>query len=889
MNSPRLRRAAIGLAIFLLAWHWASTGIEWSVGFHPDEFPVARWINQIRARGCIVERLYPGGWFELVRIKMRFDGTASRVRAARERHRGLDGSVNATMPETFRRSAPPSDGFSRGIQYGRDFNALIYALTALLIYLAALEAGLGAAGAAVSAAFFLSQASPLEHAHYCETDLGVLFSLALSFWAMAAAARRNSLPLALAAGFASGFCVACKYTVAPLFLVPPALGALLGARGRRPGRAAAWAGLALLATLLGFVAGTPVLYRAPDLVRTTLAAGRTPSPAEGGAPAKLGSFCREMLKAGAPALLWTAVTVPFWIRRPWRRPLAGPALFAALFVAGVFAALPWFRNQESLPLIAVLSLGAGLPVAAALRADPAERRRRAPLLAAGAALLVAALLVATASSLRMLDAFGRREMRAECREFLAECFPRDGRAAAEAYVIRATGGVEGEFVRRDHIPERYPESLSIRKVADAAPRYLLYDASHEKRRGRRREAFSGRPVAEARESLAAFRRDATLLRAWRLPEGSRRPVFAQHDVELWLLPPAGAACAADVPIPFERPMVALPAGAPLQEATGPAWFGPREAQRTLGRRSEVLVPRDGVPRWAVTRHVVPEAPSVRLEWKGAFRPCAREPLASGGAAVAAAPAARPGAWPPAIFRVSRLRSRGSASTNACLTFVTSDPAEAADALRRAGRPADGLALLRAAPGALEGAGTGPVEAFLCAAAAGEAPDPAWRRAAEDALAAFDALRAAAEEEADAGAPPAMSVCGIPFEAFRDFSRLRTGRTMVWPRLATELFASAGEYRVEVAFPPSRAADVVGRLLFEGQTEPFAAMDGAPADAPRAFAPLRVSADRFLRFRPDLPEPPADDLCHLRSIELSWDPLAPVAETANALRAAIARP
>ena len=886
------RRFLLGLSVFLFAWWWASSGIEWSLGFHPDELVIARWINQVKDQGFVGERVYPGGWFELIRIKLRIDATASRIRAARERRRAQDGAVNATDPATFRRTPPPDNRFRRHIQYGRDFNSLLYALTALLLCLAALEAGLGTAGSDVSATFFLSLSPPLEHAHYCETDLGVLVSLALSFWAMAAAARRRSLPLALASGFASGFCVACKYTVAPLALVPPILAAFLGARGRRPGRAIAWAALALVATLLGFVAGTPILYRAPELVRAALAGGRKHDAEVGSSLAKLGSLCRETLRIGVLPALWCAVSVPFWARRPWRRALAGPALFSMLFVAGVFAILPWFRNQETLPLLAALSLGAGLPVATVLRSDPSARRRRALPLAAGAALLVAALVSGFVSSMRILDAFGRREMRAECREFLAEGFPREGRAAAEAYVIRSSSDVPGHFFVRDHIPEYYPKSLSNRKVAKAAPRYLVYDASHEKRAGRRREAFSGRPVESVRQSLEAFRRDAVLLRAWRLPDGSRRPIFAQHDAELWLLPrePGRPVSGGpDVPIPFERPLIAIPARAPLQDASGPAWFGPLEAQRTVGRRSEIHVPRDGVPRWAVTRHVAPEGTPVRLEWRGSFRPLSREPLAAGGTAVAAAPAATPGAWPPGIFRISRLRYRGPHGTNACLTFVTSDPAEAADSLRRAGRPADGLSLLRAAPGALEGSGTGPVEALLCAAAAGETPDPAWRKSAEAALAAFDALRGAIAAAAETnGPPPDASVCGVPFEALRDFSRLRIGRTMAWPLLPTDLFLPAGEYRIEVSFPPSRAPEVVGQTLFDGQSEPFAAVP-APTESPRAAATLRLSSDGFLCFRPEIPERPPDDLLFLREIEASWDPLAPVAATAETLRAALRPP
>lgn len=61
------------------------------------------------------------------------------------------------------------------------------------------------------------------------------------------------------------------------------------------------------------------------------------------------------------------------------------------------------------------------------------------------------------------------------------------------------------------------------------------------------------------------------------------------------------------------------------------------------------------------------------------------------------------------------------------------------------------------------------------------------------------------------------------------------------------------------------------------------MDGVPADAPRAAAPLHLENDCFLRFRADLPPPP-DDVPDFREVGISWDPLAPVEETASEIRA-----
>ena len=876
----RAGSALVGLAVFLLAWDRAETGIEWSVGFHPDELPVAAWVAQVLDGGVVRDRAYPGGWFELARLKNWADGRLRRGAVKHARRRAQEGAVTAVAAETFRRTTPSDATVPHDIQWGRDFNELLYALTALLLFLAALEAGAGTAGAAVSAAFFLVLPAPLEHAHYCETDLGVLATLALSFWTLAAAGRRRSLPFWLAAGFAAGFCVSCKYTVAPLAFVPAAVAAAAGARGRRPGRAAAWAALALLAAALGFVAGTPQLYKAPRLLHAAVARGGLRASPD--ALANLGSLLRQTAKAGALPLLWAAVSVPLWFRRPWRRALAGPALFVALFLPFALFRLPWVRNQETLPILAALSLGAGLPVAAALRATPDGRRRFAAPLAAGAALLAAALVSGFFASERMLASFCVRDTRALARDALAEALPRDASVGLDGYASQAARGVTGSFTAAGRLQESYPGSLDDPRIAAANLRYFLLDASHEGRPGRGRERFSGRPVPAVEAAVGAFRRDAPLLRAWTLPAGSVRPLFAQHDLELRLLPGDGAGRGlADVPIPFARPVLALPFGVPLHGTSGPAWFGPREALRAVGRRSTVDVPRDGVPRWAVVRHAAPAGAPGRVGWKGAFRPVGGTELAPGGAVAAAAPAASPRTLAPDLRQASRVRVRSAGGREEpCLVWLTSDPAEAALALRRAGRPAEGLALLRAAPDALE-TGTGRVAAFLCAGAAGETPDPAWREAAADAIAALAALRTSLR---DGPFPGAATVCGVPFEALRDFARLRAEAVRTAPDPETPIFAPAGDYRLEVAFPPARAPQVVGHVLFEGQAEPFAPVDGVPADAPRAAAPLHLETDCFLRFRADLPPPPPDDVPVFREVGISWDPLEPVEETASEIRA-----
>ena len=131
---PKLARTLVGAALFLLALHWCSTGIAWSIGFHPDEFPVARWIDQVRDKGYIVERPYPGGWFELARVRLAAEDFARWIGATDRRHRAQDGFVSALSERSFRKTTPPRpEKPEHGIQWGRDFNVWLYALTVLFL------------------------------------------------------------------------------------------------------------------------------------------------------------------------------------------------------------------------------------------------------------------------------------------------------------------------------------------------------------------------------------------------------------------------------------------------------------------------------------------------------------------------------------------------------------------------------------------------------------------------------------------------------------------------------------------------------------------------------------------------------------------------------------
>ena len=197
VRSRRSRFARLGvLACALLpavfAFVHASRGIDWSRHFHPDELPVAKWIGQTYEKGYVSDRVYPGGWFVLADLRTAVSegswNLSRRWRGLREQ----DGAVVATDAASFE-SAPRRAKFEPAdIQAGRDFNVLLFALATLFLFLAARETGAGPVVSSLAALLFAVGPFPLEHAHYCETDMGLVFSLCAALWLAAGALRRAS-------------------------------------------------------------------------------------------------------------------------------------------------------------------------------------------------------------------------------------------------------------------------------------------------------------------------------------------------------------------------------------------------------------------------------------------------------------------------------------------------------------------------------------------------------------------------------------------------------------------------------------------------------------------------------------------------------------------------
>lgn len=368
---------ALGVVVAVLAAHWGTAGLRWSVQYHPDESLIARWIDDVRASGYVTNRAYPGGWFELFKVRFWLEDRAAKAESRWTRHAEQNGRVDALKLSSYIQK-PPGPRERHTIQDGRDFNAWLYVGAAVLVYAACLEAGLHPLGAFVSALFFEGMAGPVEFAHYCETDEGLVFSLAFFAWLGARTLRKRTWWLVLASGFAAGFAVACKFTLVPLLLWAPGgcwvvAGRAGGGRGRRWG---VWgllvAGFLAMAAW-GYVEGTPALRMAPEWYQGSLRRMSRYTYGEirrnlgweyswqAASVVRAGSMVRLLRGWGVPTLGWAVFSWAFWFRKRFRGQAAGlPALVPAFFPFFVFAC-PFVRSQELLPLSVMFALGAGLP------------------------------------------------------------------------------------------------------------------------------------------------------------------------------------------------------------------------------------------------------------------------------------------------------------------------------------------------------------------------------------------------------------------------------------------------------------------------------------------------------------------------------------------------
>lgn len=733
----RILAALLLAAVFFLSLALNMRGIAWA-RLAPDEHRIAGWMASLDCgeKVFIKNRVYPEGLFTLAKAVRYFDREGEKLSS---RYLKWQGQRAETISSPLQERTPR---FS--IVRIRRINAWLGAFASAFVFLTLLEIFGGPVPAALGALLFACHPLVVEHAHYAETDMMMVFMGALALWALTGASRRASPPLFLCAAFLVGGAIASKFTLATMLPVLPAVAFVVARRsGRGVAAAAALFLAALILAALGFFAFTPKLWHDPALYFAQWPRNKAITYAEiqrilgeaasrpGAALAyKLRNVAGAATKCGFAVLLATVVSLPLWCARRFRPVVCALPLFGLLHLVAAPLSFPWFRSQEFLPAIPFLAASVVLPLHAALRLQRAVPRLAAS--SAALALIAVALGQTIPAGLRMSDAFASIETRLAAAEWL-DCSAPGGRTFLTEFY--STVGVPSHYDREGF--NRVESAQKIERVPPAQWDEIDCDfflrAENFLGRGNY-DPFTGRLFPDRQANLGHALADARPIGRWSIRDGID-PTFAQSDIVLYANH-AGATPELDLNAFLPQPAIVKSKWFHNPEARIPlnsGLVGPLKAVQLLNVRTTVeFEPLPAGQRWFAVAVNHSRQGAVAVAWNRGFSPRKAAVPAQGATLFVSdkSLSSRFKAVPEA-----RVRMSGDDHANLCTAFFTRSPVVAAGLLRLFGNEEAASALAPPAP----------AEAFRAAA---------------------DLLRA------DGSASPRLSLNGFPSPVVRDFASIR---------------------------------------------------------------------------------------------------------------------
>jgi len=348
---------ALLLLVLLAAWGLRMRGTEWPL-LHPDEYKITVWSAWMEEHTRTFSVTYPGGYFHLIKPLLLLKNAALD---ARESWRDFLGHGNLPtrpdMVQTF---------------LLRKINVGFALLTVVLFYGLARRITGSRTGALAAAAFLGFSRVHVEHSHYAETDIAMLFTLTLALYLWARVADGRRLGWFLVAALISGVAVGTKYTNLILF-VPMIAGIILcslsGNGSRRGRRLALFVVVGLVAAVTGWLyTNHHVLADADYWSQLRRALHSTYGERTGllgkdlGDPYGVIRSNWNTLAMGLSEINWIwfafmAAGLGMAVTSRYRRYLSVTVLPLALYLVYFIKLAPWVRSQEFmvfLPFFAVL-------------------------------------------------------------------------------------------------------------------------------------------------------------------------------------------------------------------------------------------------------------------------------------------------------------------------------------------------------------------------------------------------------------------------------------------------------------------------------------------------------------------------------------------------------
>ena len=428
------------------------------------------------------------------------------------------------------------------IVLARKFNAGQGALTCIVLLLLAWSiTGSFAAGffAGLLAAF-----NPwhIEHCHYAETDIAMVFTLSVALLLWSRAQKASGQWFFAAASLASGFAAGTKY---PLIL----LVALVATHARRPEngkhlrRRAAWTAVfGLLLFLLGFVWANPAALLDPRwFIAGFHEAGAGVAAESAGVIGKAAGqpFARAMHQLRwmtrfllAHGFVWTAMTLTgagLLLIRRFRRYWRTTFLFPVLYTIYIIGLAPWIRMQEILVFMPLAACAAGAAASVAIRWMRSQAGNRALRLSATAAVAVAVCAVMLVQGIRRTNLFTHVDTRHDAETWLQTHLPRGEVVGAEIYTKSRPGH---PVPVRELVPISKMEWKGIEHAHAEGCSYLLRNRTMPGRGAF--DPFTGNLYADFDQRRRMFLDSSELLVTWSPIDPENEVTFAFCNSELGL-------------------------------------------------------------------------------------------------------------------------------------------------------------------------------------------------------------------------------------------------------------------------------------------------------------------------------------------------------------------
>ena len=543
-RSRKILYSACLIVLFISGLLLRYAGLTEPFQLHPDERLIGSWMNRMHEIHSLLPKVYAGGFFVL-------------ADAARKTCEWVIAHTSHPWAYFTRETNQFSPSFLNPFDFGRQFNAWLGSLIILIVATWVLRVTRSRAGALTAAALMTFAAYPIEHAHYLESDIAMLATLAMSLLLMARAlSTRRPFDFSLAA-FATGFAIGTKFPL--IMLLIPLLASIrppLGATHFR--QQLVWMASLLLLVLLLVSAGFTTAC--PDLLHFSkfmdgLQKGESSVYAETAGilgPAVNDAHSREWMNATnmiqyakslRPGWLWlAAIGIPLCFTHRIRSFWPVTLLFPALFLWYIVFKAPWSRSQEFMTFLPNFCLWAALPVATLWRMPNSSFKKMGSLL-----LFFVAVLPALRTGVTMSSQFGWEDTRRLANRSLTTWFPPHTPLGIELYADPAEKQVSTRVLGIGEYESANPQFFRSNQMD-----YVLLNTDTHGRGVY--DPRTGEPFPGYAKRLNDLHQQGELLAAWGpLSSPTPQPSFRAPHLELWLLPPETIQSKEELGVELPRP------------------------------------------------------------------------------------------------------------------------------------------------------------------------------------------------------------------------------------------------------------------------------------------------------------------------------------------------